>query len=551
MGILGLFMSSVLVIASQSGGAVTQSDKDSEKSEKSEAAITAGTSESDNSDKKTVGDSVKKSAEEKHQSDLKDAKMYTELRNRISRLEELLNKNKKSELKTVVTEKPVKASEKFNGFRFGSYGRVNFGRNMDGEPIYPVNITAHAPRLEESSYVELDLYYYHRFEGDILTKTVTTLALADSLFHYNGTWDSSIAVRNLYLEVKKSGLEGLSFWAGSRMYRGDDIYLLDFWPLDNLNTLGAGIWWDKKPLRGGIHVGINRVLGKFQYQESSVETPYVGSESIPTLNRQRTIASAKLEYWNQNKGSMGFKVKGYAEFHSLAAGTYNALEDQPEQIALPSETGFVAGIQFGIWDFMPKSFVNVFARYSTGIASYGEFSTPFGLGFEQDLDSSYSAKNAKEFVIAATGNIKFGSHVSLMFGGYFRNFIDADSLDYDWDDGYEIVFAARPIYWMPGEWGRNLALSGEVSYQMTERNGLNPDTGVSAHPSVWKFSIIPTWFSSRTSYSRPAIRLVYTVAMPDDDARLWYHEKDYRRSRSVEHFIGIQAEWWFNSSTYN
>ena len=28
----------------------------------------------------------------------------------------------------------------------------------------------------------------------------------------------------------------MGIWAGSRMYRGDDIYLLDFWPLDNLNT---------------------------------------------------------------------------------------------------------------------------------------------------------------------------------------------------------------------------------------------------------------------------------------------------------------------------
>ena len=24
------------------------------------------------------------------------------------------------------------------------------------------------------------------------------------------------------------------------MYRGDDVYLFDFWPLDNLNTVGGG-----------------------------------------------------------------------------------------------------------------------------------------------------------------------------------------------------------------------------------------------------------------------------------------------------------------------
>ncbi|PKN44698.1 MAG: hypothetical protein CVU59_11030 [Deltaproteobacteria bacterium HGW-Deltaproteobacteria-17] len=203
---------------------------------------------------------------------------------------------------------PLQPPER-GGFGFGSYGRVTLGTNMDGEPVYPVNITGHGPRLEESTYVELDLYYrLHPMRG-LRSKMVATLALNDSLFHYNGSWESGMAVRNLYLEMTPQALPGVSFWAGSRMYRGDDIYLLDFWPLDNLNTLGAGVWYDRRPLRGGLHVGTNRVLGPYQYQEEAVNTPTVGETTIATLNRQRFIASAMRCTLRGDKGCSDARSK--------------------------------------------------------------------------------------------------------------------------------------------------------------------------------------------------------------------------------------------------
>jgi len=445
---------------------------------------------------------------------------------------------------------PLLPRERGDGFGFGSYGRVTFGTNRDGEPVYPVNIAAHGPRLEESTYVELDLYYKLRPMRGLRSKMVATLALNDSLFHYDGTWDSGLAVRNLYLEMTPVAIPGLSFWAGSRMYRGDDIYLLDYWPLDNLNTLGAGVWWDRQPLRGGIHVGINRVLGPYQYQEEAVNTVTVGESTIATLNRQRLIASAKLEYWKQVNDTLGFKVKGYGEFHRLPQGTYNALGEPEERIDLPAEGGFVAGLQGGLWGFSPHSFVNVFARYASGIAAYGEFSQPLGLGWQPDLGRDYSAAGARDFVLAAVGNYVLPGRLGVQFGAYWRTFEDADGLDHDWDDGNELVVALRPMLFVPELVGRQIALAAELSWQRTERAGLHPETDMPAHPSVWKISILPTWISGPDTYSRPAVRLFYTIALPNEDARLWYHQLDYRRTRSVEHFVGISAEWWFNSSTY-
>jgi len=445
---------------------------------------------------------------------------------------------------------PLQPREHTDGFGFGSYGRVSLGTNADGEPVYPVNITGHGPRLEESTYVELDMYYrLHPMRG-LRSKMVATLALNDTLFHYNGTWESGLAVRNLYLEMTPVTLPGVSFWAGSRMYRGDDIYLLDFWPLDNLNTLGAGIWYDRQPLRGGLHIGTNRVLGPYQYQEEQVNTPMVGETTIATLNRQRFIASAKLEYWKQANDTLGFKIKGYGEFHKLPQGTYNALGEPEERIDLPAETGYVVGLQGGLWGFSPHSFVNVFARYAAGIAAYGEFSQPLGLGYLPDLGSDYSASTARDFVLAMVGNYVLPGRLGVQLGAYWRTFEDADGLDHDWDDGNELVVALRPMLFVPELVGRQIALGAELSYQRTERAGLHPETDLPAHPSVWKISILPTWISGPDTYSRPAVRLFYTIALPNEDARLWYHRMDYRRTRSIEHFVGISAEWWFNSSTY-
>jgi len=56
-------------------------------------------------------------------------------------------------------------------------------------------------------------------------------------FHYTGRFEAQVALRNLYVET---GACGWTFWVGERMFRGDDIYLLDYWPLDNVNTLGGG-----------------------------------------------------------------------------------------------------------------------------------------------------------------------------------------------------------------------------------------------------------------------------------------------------------------------
>jgi hypothetical protein len=50
------------------------------------------------------------------------------------------------------------------------------------------------------------------------------------------------------------------------------------------------------------------------------------------------------------------------------------------------------------------------------------------------------------------------------------------------------------------------------------------------------------------SYDRPAFRLVYRAAHLNRGARDLYPLDDARRDRAWVHYLGLQAEWWFNSS---
>src|SRR2546430_6080746 len=118
-----------------------------------------------------------------------------------------------------------------------------------GQGASSPNVVSPAPRLEGAPSLELIFYYPRSIGGAPHRRWRVVLVPAfagGDLFHYSGDFTSHVAIRNAYAETQNLGLMGLRLWAGSRMYRGDDIYLFDYWPLDNLNTVGAGASYDYK-----------------------------------------------------------------------------------------------------------------------------------------------------------------------------------------------------------------------------------------------------------------------------------------------------------------
>ena len=106
---------------------------------------------------------------------------------------------------------------------------------------------------------------------------------------------------------------------------------------------------------------------------------------------------------------------------------------------------------------------------------------------------------------------------------------------------------ARPSVFI----GEHFGVSLEGSYQQRRIAIQNPNGDGPLTASVFKAGVIPYFSpSGRGSFKRPQIRLLYVASFRDSGTRGLYPIEDVFAQRSVEHFAGIGAEWWFNSSSY-
>ena len=429
-------------------------------------------------------------------------------------------------------------------FEFGSYGRVRFASDLRGGTGRQANIVAHGSRVDEESYAELELRREDTFNDDIHTKIVTTLALFPPFFHFSGDVSQQLAVRNLYGQATYGNY---TLWVGSRMYRGDDIYLLDWWPLDNQNTLGGGAGV-RLPSTGGddttiaAHVGMQRLDNPYQYEQIPVVAPFgFGTTNVTKLDRPRMVESLKVTHFFRASptAKAGFKLIGYGEAHELAAGVSHDTVTNLDK-PLPSDTGFLVGTELAYWTGERDTFVQLFLRHARGVAAYDPLTVP--TTFANDKTTSGST----ETLIALGGNWERDAF-GILVGGYLRFFRDGDpspTSTQKYDEGTLIV---RPQLYIGEHWG--LAIEG--SYQARRFAWLDPATDAPLTASLLRGAVIP-YFSpaGRGSYKRPQFRLLYTITARDAGARSLYPAEDVFATRKVEHFAGMGVEWWFNSSSY-
>ena len=386
-------------------------------------------------------------------------------------------------------------------------------------------------------------------------RPVITLAFDGTLFHETGEFDAHPALRNVFLDAQIT--RHLSAWAGSRMYRGDDIYLFDYWPLDDLNTVGGGVFYRRTEGDAGggdalelaAHAGVNRLANPFQFQEIEVPNPAQGATTVVQLNRQRMIVSGNAAYILAGApGGVSIKAKVHGEVHALPAGT-RRLDDGggasgTQTEALPADTGYLAGAELSVFgmssDPAHRRHLNLFARYAKGLAAFDELAPPTSFGRELNTE------RASELPFGVSGNWDHALG-NVMLGALSRRFIDADTSTTDPDDGWEYAVNVRPLARVVPE----LFAGADLSYQARFPRGLNPNTLRAEDPAV--FQIAPMLVYSPmgpSAYDRPQLRLVYRAAHLNQGARELYVPEDPRHRQTWVHFLGVQAEWWLNSSTY-
>jgi len=364
-----------------------------------------------------------------------------------------------------------------------------------------------------------------------------TLAVAQKLAHFTGRFDDNqVAVRNLYLEVRDV-VPGLGLWAGSRMVRNDDIYLLDTWPLDEQNAVGGGASFAAGNTTLRAHVGMNRLDDAFQTQTIQVAADPIGTRPVLLLDRLRVLGAGRAEH--RVPLGDGVHVKGvlYLEGHGIGQGSRR--RDDGTREALPGDSGWVAGAQVGTWGWAPHSFANLYVRHGEGLGAYNTLAVPYGLGTDKTADA------AREWLFGLSANHET-HHLGVHVGALARYFVDADPNVYDRNDVWEFSGAIRPAWFITDV----VHLLAEANLQYQRPNGLSSETLAQETPLAFQFALMPAVSLGRGSYARPQLRVVYAATFVNRSARLTYAPEDEWRLRKVQQFLGVALEWWFNSSRY-
>jgi maltoporin len=443
----------------------------------------------------------------------------------------------------------VKAPIDVGKFEFGSYGRVGIASDLRGGVGREANIVGYGTRIDEDSYAELELRREDVFMDKIKSKVVATLAFFPPFFHFSGDEAQAIAIRNLYAQATYGDW---NLWAGSRMYRGDDIYLLDWWPLDNQNTVGGGFGYQAGDTTFAFHVGQNLLDNPYQSETVPSPTPFgLGATNVTQVDRPRTIETFKITRFLRNNSNhrylesdkAGFKFILYGEAHEISAGVYentSGATQNPPSIAYPADSGWMLGTELAYWTGERDTFTQLFFRYAHGLAAYNPLQVPASFAL------NYTTGGSSEALVALGGNLELGSF-GLLYGAYLRSFRDGDpsaTTTQKFDEGTVVL---RPQLFIGDHWG----IAAEGSYQAKRFAVLDPETDHPLTAAEWRGGLIPYFSpSGRGSYKRPQFRLIYAVTSRNAAAKELYAPGDVFAQRNIEHYAGLGVEWWFNSSSY-
>ncbi len=251
----------------------------------------------------------------------------------------------------------AQAAEDFKPVELSAYARAGLKVGKSGKSGDRIDETggfARNTRLLEGQYFELGVN--NNLSKDNHFKV--TVAMGGDTFHCNNVWtsaDNQFALRDMFFEMKKTPADPrLGLWFGSRMYRGDDIYLYDHWPLDNQNLLGGGVSFsDHNTYEFAIGAKKDNTFGAV----NSSDNPF-------TYSTQRFILIQKTTF--PLPGDRKFKTN--VEFNFIPAGTGILTANSTTKYTLdtPAAAGVMIGGQF---TYTPGH--SVFLNYGYGPVAGG------------------------------------------------------------------------------------------------------------------------------------------------------------------------------------
>lgn len=359
------------------------------------------------------------------------------------------------------------------GFQFSGYARSGFIIDEDGKQItsdYQVSNAWSKYRLGNESDTFIENTLSKRWAMDDGSWAKVTFLWAHKDHGQNNVWENSnedgndaAVLRQSYVELGNlPELNNLTFWAGRRYYRRDDIHLTDFYWKD-FSGIGAGVQ--------GIGLGDANLDLALMFHGSS--SNYAVSQLVLTMT--------------------GLKA-GPGTFEFDLAPTY-----QKEDSAGDSGYGTAFAAKYGFGDFFGLSEGNAFigVYYGDSVAY-----NPSWYGPEETLEV---VEDEELIRLVASGVSQLSDNFEIQpVLVYQKQENTATDKEITWKS-----VGFRPVY----HFNKNFALQFETGYDTTEeKNG-----GSTSKDSGIKYTLAPTFTLDKGYYFRPQVRAFVSRYEPKHD----------------------------------
>jgi maltoporin len=449
----------------------------------------------------------------------------------------------------LIAQVPVVTNKMFS---FGTYGRAGIASGIGIEGKFPRSLNLNGMgsiggRFEESDYMELASAMHFK---PVVTGKDTTFINVQTRFAFFTTQGQIIgnvtskslggittALPELYAEAKNINGSQWTVWIGARLYRGDDIHIIDHFYFDDHGGQGFGI--KHKYTQFSVifpgSVDTTSTIPPYYYNNIVNGTPVLGL-------RNRAVFILEHELTVKN----GY-VKLLGEMHRLASGES---ADKTSSYNYPSDVGFVAGVKYftNLNGSLPGSSNAASIRVGTGIANGGD-----GGGSKTFL--TYGGPNLqtnsfrKAWSIAATETflLNISNAYSLNAYGIFTKSRGAsDSLNRTPDyTGKQMLFNRKTDVALGA---RGTWYISDVFHLLHEFDLAWRKDGTQDFAQMTKFTIAPTIVpgGQRDVWCRPHFRFVYSIAHYNQFAADHLYSPYLAQSGTTHwgHYVGVKAEWW-------
>ncbi|PIB35225.1 hypothetical protein BFP72_07350 [Reichenbachiella sp. 5M10] len=445
------------------------------------------------------------------------------------------------------------------GFGFGSYGRIGVGwlptiQSSDGRRLNLNNMGSIGGRMEEQDYMELGVAFHIKPDNFPKDSTQITVQIRSSLYSNNleyfgnsSTGDAfsslTLAFPEIFVEARDVLTKYLNVWVGSRLYRGPDVHMADYFYFNDHSGQGFGVEYK------GTRMSMNFVSST----DTTASVPpyfYLNIKSgTPSLELRQRLVTVVEQDIPLSKESF---ITLIGEYHHMGDPSDKEINpgDSSALYSFPGEDGWVLGAKLQ-WNRIPGfsqgSFNHVALRYGHGIANGGDGgnSRTWNTFGAANLDT-YSFANAYAWHFVDHFLLNMGDRMSVNGYGLFNKSKGAADTD-----GLADTYLGREVYNLKTEWALGVKVVNYITDQFhfqSELHHAERRDGDQPWYAMTKLSLVPTLAvtGNRSVWARPHLRLVYSVARYNNAARDAAYSPYLALSGPERwgQYIGVKAEWW-------